>query len=206
MTSKNAAPLDGQATTGGDEARKNKKKILPSHHYRKWDDSECELLLALRAMGWTYRRIHDVAFHHRALAALQNKFSCLTNNNPWSKARFENMENLDDLEKWNISIEAWDKVSRLRGREGMDLSGFIRLQKAGQKKQQHDEDHEHDNSVLLTIQAASICEGETSGDSGRGQGREIPESPEMNQFAPRPASPVKNSSSSSDAARKQDKN
>lgn len=143
----NAAPFAAQAKGG----EKTKRKIQGRTTRKSWDDSESELLVALRANGITWVRIVREYFPHWSHPGLMSKYNRLTATQPTLKTRLEKMGPSEQLQ---VITRAWQQVRDLRRTHGMSQQ---------HQRQQEQAGVEQDSEVKEEIEESEVKKPKSGG-------------------------------------------
>lgn len=112
------------AAPGEKEPSKKKTKFngRKGQPYRyPWDESESELLMALRAKGLAFSKIQAQHFPQWSVIGMTYKFHRLTREEPRLMARYEEIRGMTDAQKLALIVIAEAAVARARSqRESRD--------------------------------------------------------------------------------------
>lgn len=100
-----AVPLVTQAENGETKTKQRKKRTPESYLPKNWDEGDSELLIALRALKWTWPRIRSEYFPQWSVPGINLKFLRLTKE-PRLKARLEGMEKMEYSDRLKIVSRA----------------------------------------------------------------------------------------------------
>lgn len=161
----NAVPHVAQAKSG----EQTKRKIQGRTIRKSRDDSESELLVALRANGITWAHIVREYFPHWSHPSLMSKYNRLTATQPTLKARLEKMGPSEQLQ---VITRAWQQVRDVRKTQGASQQ---------HQRQQEQAGGEQDGDVEEDLEESDVKKTKSGGVVW-----EIPESPDA-VIAARPA-------------------
>lgn len=100
--------------SGGNKKEKGRRKPIVNtaplttgkYTAKPWDDSESELLVTLRACGWTWVRIRNEFFPEWSEPGMPYKFRRLTNEQPSLMSRYKTIQEMEGLEQLAVISRA----------------------------------------------------------------------------------------------------